>query len=127
MEVEKTLRPGAHGTAKYVNRFGDRLICVRHRLDRQAHKRYTTVELILEERNRGSQHQRPFGAGPDDVCQLRIQANEQAMIALVRRAGGRWEAHSRTWLVDAVEVERHCLWDRVVKVQSPISGRKVQR
>jgi len=50
MEVEKTLRPGAQGTGKYMNRFGDRLVCVRHRIDRELGKRYTTVELILDER-----------------------------------------------------------------------------
>jgi hypothetical protein len=127
MEVEKTLRPGADGTAKYVNRFGDQLVCVRHRLDRQANKRYTTVELILEERERTSHHLRPYRAGPDDVCQLRVQAHERAMIELVRRANGRWEPETRTWLVASMEVERHCLWDRVVKVQAPTYGRKTQR
>lgn len=50
MEVEKTFRPGANGTKRYVERYGSRLVCVRHRLDRDLGLRHTTVELIVDTR-----------------------------------------------------------------------------
>ena len=49
MEARATLRPGQKGTKKLVTRFGDRLICVRYRYDTTRGKRFTTVELIVDE------------------------------------------------------------------------------
>lgn len=119
MEVEKTLRPGADGTIKYVRRFGDRLVCVRHRIDRQANKRFTTVELILDERPRVSQSERVPRADNLEICHLRILRHETALIALARQAGGRWQPETGTWELRGMDVEKFCLWDRVVKVESP--------
>jgi len=49
MEVVKTLRPGDSGTKKLTERFGDRLVCVRYRKDGDKKRRYTTIELIVDE------------------------------------------------------------------------------
>jgi hypothetical protein len=46
-EVRKTLRPGTRGTRKLVKLFGDRLVCVRYRYDRNRGLRWTTVELVV--------------------------------------------------------------------------------
>ena len=114
MEVEKTLRPGADGTAKYMHRFGKRLVCVRHRIDREAQKRYTTVELILDERPCVKRGQRTVPVGTYDLCRVRIEAHEHALQKLARANNGRWDRASQTWLLRAWDVEHCCLWDRVV-------------
>jgi hypothetical protein len=44
-----TLLPGANGTKKLVERYGERLVCVRYRYDRECGRRLKTVELIEEE------------------------------------------------------------------------------
>jgi hypothetical protein len=49
MEARTTRRPGQKGTKKLVKRFGDRLIFVRYRYDIHRQRRYTTVELIVDE------------------------------------------------------------------------------
>ena len=49
MEVIKNLKSGADGTKRYLRRFGDKLLCVRYRLDKENGKRYTTVELIVDQ------------------------------------------------------------------------------
>jgi hypothetical protein len=49
MEARVTVRPGQRGTKKLVRRFGERLICVRYRYDASQRKRFTTVELIVDE------------------------------------------------------------------------------
>lgn len=49
MDVIKTLRPGDSGTKKLSQRYGDRLVCVRYRKDEQKKRRYTTIELIVDE------------------------------------------------------------------------------
>ena len=122
MEVEKTLRPGAEGTAKYLRRFGKRLVCVRHRIDRQQNKRYTTVELILDERPRRSHAEREPRDENLQMCRLRVQPHETSLIALLRQAGARWQPETRTWLLYGMDVEKYCLWDRVIGVQSPKYG-----
>ena len=49
MEVIKTLRPGDSGTKKLTEHYGDRLVCVRYRKDGKRQRRYTTIELIVDE------------------------------------------------------------------------------
>lgn len=46
MRVGSTLKPGAPGTRKLTQRYGDRLVAVRYRYDKPSQRRYTTVELI---------------------------------------------------------------------------------
>lgn len=46
--VVKTLRPGQAGTQRWQERYGDRLLCVRHREDLHATHRIVTLELIVE-------------------------------------------------------------------------------
>jgi hypothetical protein len=41
--------PRTEGTRKLVARFGDRLLFVRYRYDKKLKRRFTTVELIVEE------------------------------------------------------------------------------
>ena len=45
-EVRKTLRPGDPSTGRYLRDWGDRLVCVRHRVDREKGVRFTTVEIV---------------------------------------------------------------------------------
>jgi hypothetical protein len=49
LKTRLTLMPGANGTKKLVERYGNRLVCVRYRYDPQGRRRLTTVELIEEE------------------------------------------------------------------------------
>lgn len=49
MECRKRLTPGMNGTKRYLNRFGDRLLYVRYRVDPVQKRRVTTVELIVDE------------------------------------------------------------------------------
>lgn len=41
--------PGSNGTKKLVERYGERLVCVRYRYDEERRKRIKTVELVEEE------------------------------------------------------------------------------
>ncbi len=45
-----TLRPGARGTIRLVQQYGQRLVCVRYRYNPNTQKRIKTVELIIDER-----------------------------------------------------------------------------
>jgi len=45
MEVIKTLSPGVNGTKRYVKLYGNKLVCVRYRIDKSTGDRFTTIEL----------------------------------------------------------------------------------
>ena len=40
MEVRSKLRPGENGTKTLLKQYGEQLVCVRYRYDRQRRKRY---------------------------------------------------------------------------------------
>lgn len=46
--VVKTLKRGQPGSQRWVERHGERLICVRYREDPEALQRYVTVELLVD-------------------------------------------------------------------------------
>jgi len=113
MEVEKTLRPGSDGTRRYVERFGNRLVCVRHRVDRQQGLRYTTVELIVDHRPCNARRKPRPEAGTPEQFPVRINYQEYALRRQVREAGGQWDPQHRVWLLSADAVGRLNLRDRV--------------
>lgn len=49
MRTRLTLTPGQNGTKHLVDKYGDRLVCVRYRYDEAKQRRLKTVELIVEE------------------------------------------------------------------------------
>ena len=51
MGVSKTLQPGDPGAALLLRRHGERLVCVRYRLDPTRKKNITTVETIVDGRD----------------------------------------------------------------------------
>ncbi len=46
MITKSTMRPGQKGTRKFVEKNGERLVCVRHKYDPTTNHRCTTVELM---------------------------------------------------------------------------------
>ena len=117
MEARVTLRPGQRGTRKLVQRFGDRLICVRYRYDATERKRFTTVELIVAEApwhpvTASGRGPRPNGA-PEQVA-VRIAYGEHALREQVKAAGGRWDAGERLWRLPLGRVQALGLVERIV-------------
>jgi hypothetical protein len=117
MEARVTLRPGQRGTKKLVERFGDRLICVRYRYDASQRKRFTTVELVGEEApwrsaipSRGT---RPIGETSEQVA-VRVGYREEVLRQQVKAAGGRWDADRRLWQLPLSRARALGLVDRIV-------------
>lgn len=88
LKTRLTLTPGANGTKKLQARYGDRLVCVRYRYDRERRKRFKTVELIEEEAD----------WTPDGVIYLVEIAWEEADLrARAKRLGARWNPSRKLW------------------------------
>ena len=51
MEIRTTLLPGQNGTKSLLRQYGEQLVCVRYRYDKEWRKRFKTVELIVDEQD----------------------------------------------------------------------------
>ena len=93
MEVKATLKPGDKGTVRYVREYGDQLVQVRYRYDKQKLKRYTTVELIVDE----SDWHRDIRFAPDKMVEVRIGFAEVELREKAKQHGAWWNPDNRTW------------------------------
>ena len=87
--VVKTLAPTDRGAIELARHYGEALICVRHRTDAKGKFRHTTVELLVATT--------PIRARPLKWVRLKIEPHERALHAVVKAAGGVWDAKDRLW------------------------------
>jgi hypothetical protein len=118
MEARTTCRPGQNGTKKLVQRFGDRLIFVRYRYDEQRRRRYTTVELIVDEQLWAPTPAASLSAtaafNPDSKVTLRIGVHEARVRARIKQAGAQWDPTTGVWILSLRR--GRALQDRIVTV-----------
>jgi len=89
--VTKKLAPDQAGAKKLAQRFGDALVCVRYRQDVEAGRRYTTVELVVDE------GPIPIDRRTPPIVHVRIPYHDLALRQAVMQQGGTWNAHLRAW------------------------------
>lgn len=89
LKVLKKLAPDQAGAKKLAQKYGDALVCVRHRTDPGGGTRYTTVELLVE--------RVPIKPRTDRVVGVKIDFHERALQAVVRAAGARWDPQAKLW------------------------------
>jgi len=99
MEARSTRRPGQKGTKKLLQKFGDRLIFVRYRYDREQQRRFTTVELIVDESPWTPASRIAPPTNTEELVGIRIDLSERSLRQKVKDAGGRWERRSGLWLL----------------------------
>jgi len=93
MDVKANLSPGSNGTKTLLREYGDQLVCVRYRYDKKRHKRFKTVELIIEEKD--------WFPGtisyPEKRVFVRIGYGEAELRELIKRNGGYWNPNKKAW------------------------------
>ena len=95
MRSRLTLKPGQRGTKKLLARYGAQLFCVRYRYDEQKRRRYTTVELIVEEWEWQPAEPRP--PAPDALIDIHAAWGDLELSRRVKGAGGRWNRTRGVW------------------------------
>lgn len=96
MKIRARFNPGKKGTKKFVEKYGDALVCVRYRYDEQKRKQYKTVEIIVSE----SDWTPPPAKYPDStLVALKIGAQETALQTQTKAVGGRWDIEKKLWIV----------------------------
>lgn len=96
MKIRASLNPGQKGTKKFVEKYGDTLVCVRYRYDMQKRKQYKTVEIIVSETDWTPP---PAKHLDSTMVSLKIEASETALQSQVKAVGGRWVADKKVWIV----------------------------
>ncbi|MDH5445322.1 MAG: hypothetical protein OEY52_07180 [Gammaproteobacteria bacterium] len=119
MEVTKRLSPGKNGTKRYLNRFGDRLLYVRYRQDKQTHKRYTTVELIVDEQKlipQPTRNKTLFPVSTENVY-VRVDYQETELRFKIKQHGAVWLQQQKRWRMRRRDAEKLGLRERIEEIE----------
>ena len=117
----KTVRmPGQKGTRKLVNKYGDKLVCVRYRYDHEQELRYKTAEIIVEkvpwqppQQQQPTQEKVEIKTTP--YVGLKIHFSEKTLRSDLKAIGAHWSPGDRLWYAPEEYVRRIGLVDRIVK------------
>lgn len=119
MECRKRLMAGVKGTKHYQQQFGERLLYVRYRHDKEQQRRVTTVEIIVDEKpltllpNRLITPNQPY---PNQNVYVRIEFNESELRASAKAAGARWQPEEQRWLMPYRIAAKLGLRERIEKI-----------
>lgn len=114
MQIKATMKPGQNGTKRYLKKYGDKLICVRHRYDKYRQKRIITVELVVDEQEWDLGVMLPRGR----QVFIRIGNGEAELCEQVKQAGGCWYAEKNAWRLSLNWVKALGLERRIVDEES---------
>jgi hypothetical protein len=90
--VSKRLLPGQNGTKRHQSKYGNALVCLRYRQD--GRKRYTPIELVIDE-----QALPPRSVRLEDIVAVALCYPAQELRAEAKKSGAHWDADRRTWLM----------------------------
>lgn len=109
LRVAKTYRPDRNGAKRFARRYGDQLVCVRHRLNVSGTVRYTTVELLVESA--------PVPQQARSQIAIRIPAEARATRRLLLASGAQWQPKQKYWLLPRIVASNLRLLRHVVPIQ----------
>lgn len=96
--ITKKLAPDQPGTKRYQRQFGDALVCVRYRIHAETARRYTTVEIVVDEKQL-PRFPAPNGTADETLVALAIAYGETELRHRVQQAGGKWDQDRKVWLL----------------------------
>ena len=114
LQVTKKLAPDQPGAKKLAQRFGEQLVCVRYRQDAEAGRRYTTVELVVDEGPMPIDKRTPL------IVNVRVAYDEWALQQAIKQQGGTWNQKLRVWRVGRDVVLNLQLQNRVLRNLPPV-------
>ena len=92
MKAYAHLKPGQDGTKRLVEKYGDKLLCVRYRYDELRGVKLKTVELIVDEKPLQSPRFRD-----DDMVPVSVAFEETELRELLKKMRARWEPQIKMW------------------------------
>lgn len=108
LHVSKTYAPDQNGAKRFARRYGDKLVCVRHRLSDDGAMRHTTVELLVEST--------PVASRTRTLVALRIPPNDKHTRTLLMACGAHWQPKEKYWLVSRLVAKNLRLLGHMVQM-----------
>lgn len=123
MEIRTVHKPGDKGTQALMQKYGERLVCIRYRYDPALKKRFKTVELIIAEQDWQPPEPHPQEEKPTGLAKryyarrvgVRLSHLETDLRKRLIAAGGMWDPAERLWFLPEEEVRKLGLVQRVEK------------
>lgn len=123
MQVRTVRKPGERGTQRLVEKYGERLVCVRYRYDLEKQKRYKTVELIVAEEpwfpvsetNQANDFRAVAEHPRTARVPVRINHYEKDLPRQIKAIGGTWKPTKKLWYAPEAYVRRIGLDKRIVR------------
>jgi hypothetical protein len=112
MKTRRTILPGQPGSKKWVERYGEKLVCVRYRYDEERKEALKTVEIVVERRHWKKNSKR---IPKNKIVKVKIFYGELELALIVKRADGRWNAREKVWELAYGQVCALNLTNRLVK------------
>ena len=111
MKTRRTIYPGKAGSKKWQKMYGDKLVCVRYKYDDQRKRRFTTIELVVEE-----QDWQPNTTiiPKNKIVQVQIKYGEVELARQVKSVGGKWNKDKKVWELCYGNVQALGLTKRIV-------------
>jgi hypothetical protein len=120
MQTKLVLKPGQHGTMKWVEKYGDKLVNVRYRYDAANRKRYKTVEIIVDETTWLPKEIIPnTSRSPSDRVGIQVAGYEKAIRQRVKQAGGIWRPRQKLWELSYGQAIALGLENRIINDNKP--------
>lgn len=110
--VRKVL-PGRPGTKKFLEQYGEDLVCVRYRYDSKRREKLKTIEIVVE-KSPWRKTKRP--PPKNKIVGLKIEYGEIELGRLVKEMGGKWNRSKRVWEIAYGDAEELGLVERIVNL-----------
>lgn len=121
MDVIKKMNPGEPGTKRLLAKYGEQLVCVRYRHDKQNQRRLTTIELVVDDgfyfpdAKAGKLLNYP---NTNRNVQVRIEYHETELRTRIKSAGGKWDPQHKRWIVRYRHAEELNLKSRIEELEN---------
>lgn len=110
LRVAKRYAPHQAGAKRFALRYGDPLVCVRHRLSDDGRVRHTTIELLIEST--------PIVSRQRSLIAIRIAGSDRSTRQLLLLCGAEWKPKERLWLLPHLVAKNL----RLLKHRVPLPG-----
>ena len=117
MITRATMRPGQKGTKKFVEKYGERLVCVRYKYHPTTNYRCTTVELMEDEAIPVKTIESAERVEQETMARrmaVRVEYWESELREQVKQAGGIWRPRQKVWEMGYGQIVALGLESRVV-------------
>lgn len=117
MNVIRTIQPSSNGAKRFLREWGDKLVAVRYREDTEEGAIYTTIEIIVDKRERPPKdvsYKRAFAIRRNQIVAIKIQFNEQELRQKLKHYNARWSKKEKLWLTSYNNCVAMGLIDRIV-------------